>query len=217
MKQNLADLITFAAATRPAAAFGTVKERYTLRESFAAAQAVADQLGRARLGRGKVAAYVGQTSASYLVAWMAGQIAGIQTAMINPTYPNELLREMLNDLVPDVIVWTSREPGDLTNYRVPQFDATQAANGELQQLREGVVSAAPAPRGGLDCRLADIAGYMHTSGTSGRPKFCALSHEYFLRLGASSQTHFASVHEIPCLLHCRCFTSTLSATGSSAH
>ena len=36
---------------------------------------------------------------------------------------------------------------------------------------------------GLDCGTDDIAAYLHTSGTSGNPKFCALSHEYFLRLG----------------------------------
>jgi long-subunit acyl-CoA synthetase (AMP-forming) len=33
----------------------------------------------------------------------------------------------------------------------------------------------------------DVAGYMHTSGTEGLPKFCIQSHEYFLRLGR----HFA--------------------------
>ena len=36
---------------------------------------------------------------------------------------------------------------------------------------------------GLDRAALDLAGYMHTSGTTGTPKFCAQTHEYFLRLG----------------------------------
>lgn len=36
---------------------------------------------------------------------------------------------------------------------------------------------------GLKRGRFDTAGYMHTSGTSGIPKFCEQSHEYFLRLG----------------------------------
>src|SRR5262249_45751891 len=36
---------------------------------------------------------------------------------------------------------------------------------------------------GLDCSPGEISAYIHTSGTTGRPKFCALSHGYFLRLG----------------------------------
>ena len=36
---------------------------------------------------------------------------------------------------------------------------------------------------GAKCAGGDIASWMHTSGTSGRPKFCAQSHTYFIRLG----------------------------------
>src|ERR1039458_7832817 len=36
---------------------------------------------------------------------------------------------------------------------------------------------------GLRRNPLDTAGYMHTSGTSGVPKFCIQTHEYFLRLG----------------------------------
>ena len=36
---------------------------------------------------------------------------------------------------------------------------------------------------GLARAPLDVAGYMHTSGTTGMPKFCVQTHEYFLRLG----------------------------------
>ena len=36
---------------------------------------------------------------------------------------------------------------------------------------------------GLARRRSDVAGWMHTSGTTGVPKFCEQTHEYFLRLG----------------------------------
>ncbi len=45
----------------------------------------------------------------------------------------------------------------------------------------GLAGLADAP--GLTRGRFDVAGWMHTSGTTGVPKFCEQTHEYFLRLG----------------------------------
>ena len=180
---NVAQLITHAASTRPDAAFGTIEQSGRLGAALDKACGVADRFKAEGLGRGSVVAVIGKTCASYLAAWIAGQLAGLQAALINPSYPNELLKEMLDDLGPDAIVWVAREPGDLLSYPVAQFDASNAWQGELKSMRPGDSPGAATNGNGEDCALGDIACYMHTSGTSGRPKFCALSHDYFLRLG----------------------------------
>ena len=48
-------------------------------------------------------------------------------------------------------------------------------------LRAAAAGLSHAP--GLARGRFDVAGYMHTSGTTGVPKFCEQTHEYFLRLG----------------------------------
>lgn len=181
---NLSQLIANALKVNPGATFGTVTANSRLTDAVETARAVAVQFGKQGIGRGSRVAYIGTTSSSYLAAWMAGQLAGIQTAMINPTYPNDLLREMLTDLQPDAIVWVGREPGDLISHPVPQFDACGAWLGCVEVLQSRIGGSLDAgPLQGAECVLPEIAGFMHTSGTTGRPKFCTLSNEYFIRLG----------------------------------
>ncbi|MGE0675015.1 MAG: class I adenylate-forming enzyme family protein [Methylibium sp.] len=176
-------MIERAVLERPGAAFGTLEQPGRLGAAYAGAQAVARQLRDVGLGRGSIVAFIGRTSASYLTAWMGAQCAGVQAALINPSYPNELLREMLGDLGPAAILWVGREPGDLLDFPVRQFDGGDADAGALRSLRTGPNDSTVLAGQGRDCAHTDIACYMHTSGTSGRPKFCALSHDYFLRLG----------------------------------
>ena len=179
---NLAQLLTGAANENPAARFGTFQQYDTLEATVDRARAIADQFQAARLGRGTVLAVLGTNCASYIVTWMAAQMLGIQTAQINPSYPDEFLSQMLDDLGPDAIVWIARAPGLLAERALPQFDATGAWDGTLIQLREGALDLV-SQGSGQDCQADEIAAYLHTSGTSGNPKFCALSHGYFLRLG----------------------------------
>jgi acyl-CoA synthetase (AMP-forming)/AMP-acid ligase II len=142
--------------------------------------------GLSRLGLevGARAALIGETSMSYLVAWMGLHMLGAEVALINPAYPADLLTTMLADLGPQAVVWTGRSPDRSTAADAMHLDASGLADGtmrcgstalrttSLDQLTTG------AQRGPFD-----IAGYMHTSGTTGTPKFCAQTHSYFLRLG----------------------------------
>jgi crotonobetaine/carnitine-CoA ligase len=63
------------------------------------------------------------------------------------------------------------------------IDLTGARRGEI--VVDGTTLAGPAAASlpGVARDPLDVAGFMHTSGTTGPPKFCAQSHEYFLRLG----------------------------------
>jgi crotonobetaine/carnitine-CoA ligase len=151
---------------------------------FDRAAAVAREFSDAGVQPGRRVAVVGTNSLSYLVTWMALQLAGAETALVNPTYPTDLLAEMFADLEPATVVWVGPEPAEQTWPGVRHIDAGRA--NELVLHYDGAdhrPSGPPTRLPGLDRDPLDIAGYMHTSGTTGTPKFCAQTHEYFLRLG----------------------------------
>ena len=179
--ENLAELIEAAVGANPAVPYGTFQQHDRLDAVVGRARAVAEDMAALGLGRGDVAAFIGVNSGSYIVAWLAAQLAGVEAALINPTYPDEFLAGLLDDLAPDAIIWLGREPGALTGRALLQIDASRAWDGTLALLHEG--QGRRRAGCGADARQDDIAAYIHTSGTTGNPKFCALSHGYFMRLG----------------------------------
>ncbi|MDZ5457945.1 class I adenylate-forming enzyme family protein [Azohydromonas lata] len=182
--QNLAQLITSAAKRSPQALFGTDTVSMQLADALELARKLARQLGAAGLRRGSTVAFIGVTSEHYLILWMASQLTGLRTALINPHYPQELLRDMLVDLRPDAVAFFDDQFVAPASADWRQLDARRAWAGELT-----LTGVAPTPaegdaaEWGAQCEGGEIASFMHTSGTSGRPKFCAQSHTYFIRLG----------------------------------
>jgi len=187
---NVAQLIISAAAAAPHTAFGTFRQQDRLDRVVERSRAVAGRLAEAGFVRGDVVAVIGHNSGAYLVTWMATQFAGLQAALINPAYPDELLGAMLDDLAPRGLLWVGRDPGSLSKRNETQVNMQSAWDSTIQVLRtDGRQGAASGS--GLDCDADEISAYIHTSGTTGRPKFCALSHGYFLRLGRFFADTFA--------------------------
>jgi carnitine-CoA ligase len=183
---NLAELISARSSEFPGTAFGVAEDdATTLSDVFQMAEKLATALGMAGLKAGNCSAVIGPTSTSYLITWMALQIGGIQAALINPSYPDELLRQMLVDLDPEAVIWVGPTPKPTVAPHLLHFDASRVAECYLATGADAPVllPSTATDLSGLRASLTDIAGYMHTSGTSGRPKFCAQSHEYYLRLG----------------------------------
>ncbi len=180
--KNIAQLIASAAAAMPHAAFGTFRQQDRLDRVVERARTVAGHLAGTGLVRGDVVAVIGHNCGSYLVTWMATQFAGLQAALINPAYPDELLGAMLDDLAPRGILWVGRDPGALAARNETQVDMQPAWDSRIDVLRTDGRSGVPSGTG-LECDTEEISAYIHTSGTTGRPKFCALGHGYFLRLG----------------------------------
>jgi acyl-CoA synthetase (AMP-forming)/AMP-acid ligase II len=184
--RNLAELILDRAARRPEARFGTVGAAAAgtssrLGDAVALARTVAGGLLDAGVGPGSRVAVLGESSDAYLVSWLALQLLGAEAALVNPAYPDELVAAMLTDLEPDAVATAGRPvPAGST---VALVDLDRAADGEVRAggrtIRSHPIDTVP----GLDRAPLDLAGYMHTSGTTGTPKFCAQTHEYFLRLG----------------------------------
>lgn len=179
---NLAQLIISAAQKNPSAPFGTFQQSDRLDKVLERTTQIAESLRSNGLQRGDIVAIIGTNCASYIVTWMAAQLLGIQTALINPAYPDEFLETMLDDIAPRALLWVSRSPGAVIHRPMCQMDASRAWLGDLTTLTENSREVAESGSGS-DCYYDEIAAYLHTSGTSGNPKFCALSHGYFLRLG----------------------------------
>jgi crotonobetaine/carnitine-CoA ligase len=124
-------------------------------------------------------AIIERSTTDYLLFWVAAQLAGMETALVNPSYPEELIVAMLHQLQP-VATASQRAIGVGSVRHISYTDCRTGdlkVNGERARVR--TLDVLP----GLERDPLDTAGYMHTSGTSGIPKFCSQSHSYFLRLG----------------------------------
>ncbi|MDE0492595.1 MAG: class I adenylate-forming enzyme family protein [Acidimicrobiaceae bacterium] len=189
--KNLAELVCDRVERRPGARFGIAGDATpTLEQAAGRAMGATGALEQAGAGLGRRVALIGTTSDSYLTAWLALVLAGAEVAMVNPDYPDELLAEMLEQLAPEAVVWVGREVSPPVAAGAVHLDAGGLDRGVLASTGGRVIDAvaaagldglADAP--GLGRDRFDVAGWMHTSGTTGVPKFCEQTHEYFLRLG----------------------------------
>ena len=189
--QNLAELLIGRARWSPDLRFGVAGSDIRLAAAVELAARTARVLAGTGLARGTCAMVIGTTSTNYLAAWAALQLAGVESALVNPTYPTDLLRDMAANLKPDAVLWLGREPDRDVAPHVAHYDLTSVDSGSIRLDGEDIPLPGPAGPSaqpdwelpGLDAEPGDITSYMHTSGTSGPPKFCAQSHEYMLRLG----------------------------------
>jgi crotonobetaine/carnitine-CoA ligase len=172
MIENLAQLFLARAAERPDLRIGTLDEQLALPDALRRAAGGADRLRERGLDEQHRLAIVATSSTDYLVVWMACVLSGVPVALVNPTYPPELLAQMLDNLDP-ALVFT-----DLPDHA---FAGTRPTL-PLAQSREWP-DADPADNPGAGADRFDLVSFMHTSGTTGVPKFCAQTHSYFLRLG----------------------------------
>ena len=159
---NLARAIVGQAGARPDLRLGTVDDLVALPDAVELAAGRARALLQAGLRPGLRVALVAPPSTDYLLTWLACLLAGTPVALVNPTYPAGLVGRMLAPLAPDLVV-----------------GAGQVA------LARSAGRADPSALPGLAADRFAVASFMHTSGTTGLPKFCAQSHDYFARLAAA--------------------------------
>lgn len=182
--KNLAELILDRGNRFPNHKFSMAGSDVTLGHIIETAGGVVGLLKKIGIDSADRVAVIGTNSDSYLAVWFALQLGGIEAALINPVYPQALLTEMLNNLEPKAIIWVGIDPLKSLTPNVLGIDGSDAINGSLffesENFSNGKI---PTVLGGLSRQPSDIAGFMHTSGTTGTPKFCAQTHEYFLRLG----------------------------------
>ena len=183
---SLARLLYDRAEQRPELRLGVAGDLVTLEDALEAARAASAVLRDSGLGPGSRLATVAGSSTDLLVFWMACQLAGVEVALVNPSYPDDLLGRMFDQLQPDAVA--AADAGDLgprtCGSRGVWSYATLRQGALTRGGEEIALGRAPeAALPGLDLDPLSIAGYQHTSGTTGLPKFCAQSHSYFAALG----------------------------------
>ncbi len=159
MTVNLGAAIAAQAAARPDLRLGTTDDQLRLADALSLAAGRAQELLASGLQPGERVALVAPTSTDYLVTWLACVLAGLPVALVNPTYPADLIADMLAPAAPT---------------RVLGADEIARA----RRAGEGDVTGVP----GLHADRFGVVSFMHTSGTTGLPKFCAQTHDYFLRM-----------------------------------
>lgn len=157
--RNLARLILDTAESKPGLRLGTADDQLSLKEAIGLAAGRAHELVTAEIGPRSRVAIAASTSTDYLLTWLACVFAGAQVALVNATYPYDLIEDMLVPLRP------TRLLGE-----------TEVAR--ARSVEPADVDGLP----GLDADLYDVVSFMHTSGTTGLPKFCAQTHDYFRRM-----------------------------------
>lgn len=164
-RMNLAIAIVARSTERPDLRLGTVDDQIGLADALGYAASRARELQSRGLAPGQRVALVAPTSTDYLVTWLACLLAGLPVALVNPTYPGELIDRMLEPLDPALVVG----PDQIALAR-----------------RSGYSDLDGLP--GLQADAFEVASYMHTSGTTGLPKFCAQTHDYFARMANAMST-----------------------------
>lgn len=115
------------------------------------------------------------------IAWLAILAAGAVTVPVNSSYQRADLEFVLRDSGAG-LVFTDAE-------HAPLVEEVRAANSELAEVRIVEVSAPgelagyPAQRPAVEVGGDTLANLQYTSGTTGFPKACMLTHDYWTRLG----------------------------------
>src|SRR5262249_3547513 len=99
---NMAQLLAARAQQRPSLSIGTVDDQIGLGAALDIAAGGASQL-LANHHRPARAAIVAPSSTEFMIAWAACVLAGVPVALVNPTYPTDLLAQMLDNLNPDLV------------------------------------------------------------------------------------------------------------------
>jgi acyl-CoA synthetase (AMP-forming)/AMP-acid ligase II len=171
--QTLADLLARAERNRPAVILPEENGTVTCASLASQIEALASQLGR--LDPGQVVAIVLANGLEYLVSFLGATRARLVAAPLNPAYKAEEFRFYLEDsgargVITSADAVTVRQTAE--SLGLPVWIAGRDERGSVQLTGPGVTSAAsPAPP-----QSDDVALFLHTSGTTSRPKGVPLTH-----------------------------------------
>ncbi|MFL5384952.1 MAG: amino acid adenylation domain-containing protein, partial [Longimicrobiaceae bacterium] len=180
-----------AARTPSAVAVDAPDGSLTYAELDARAERIASELRARGVGRGALAAVFLERSADLPAALLGVLKAGAAYVPIDPTYPPERVRWMLEDSGAGAVLTTSMLPASLpisaaTLLLLDQLAAEAAdpiacpeadpgvREGGLRAVVAADSSARPEAGGALD--PAELAYVIYTSGSTGRPKGAAIPH-----------------------------------------
>ena len=148
---------------------GALREITVLREAYAGAG----------LRQGMRVALLLENRPEAFFHWFALNALGAGVVPVNPDYRAAELAFLLEHSEAVLAVSIAGRIGDLQSAGpgIPVVDAAKVREG-LPAIKPGAAVAQPGPPG-----PATECGLLYTSGTTGRPKGCLLSNDYYLRAG----------------------------------
>jgi acyl-CoA synthetase (AMP-forming)/AMP-acid ligase II len=187
---TLADLLTNADPTRPAVILPESNKTTSYRDLADQVEALAGTLRRLGLEPGDAVGIVLPNGLEYLVAFLATTRARLTAAPLNPAYKVEEFRFYLEDAgVRGVIAAPGPHPvrEAAAALGLPVWSAVSDAAGRVRLEGDGVPAAGPAPEAP---RPDDRALFLHTSGTTSRPKGVPLTHANLMASIRNIATHY---------------------------
>jgi acyl-CoA synthetase (AMP-forming)/AMP-acid ligase II len=173
---TLADLFSGADAAHPAVILPEDASVITYRELAEQVESLAATLRQTSLQPGQAVAIVLANGLEYLVSFLAVTRARLIAAPLNPAYKADEFRFYLEDAGARAVIGPS-EPHPVHDVAAALglriWSARRDRRGRVQLEGNGLTSAAGTPEAP---RPDDVALFLHTSGTTSRPKGVPLTH-----------------------------------------
>ncbi len=189
--QTLSDLLTFGNSTSPALvvpAGGPVVTYHSLRNQIEALATTLQALG---LGRGDRVAMALPNGIEIITAFLSITAAAATAAPLNPAYTAEEFRFYLEDIEAKALLVP---PGGGEQARAAAPTGTLLIETSLSppgRVRFEIAGSSASPRVQTDPTPDDVALFLHTSGTTSRPKGVPLSHANLLASAANIVATYA--------------------------
>ena len=170
-------LVVPASACRAYASGGL---QYTYAQALAEIRALRGAYGAAGLGAGQRVAILLENRPAFFFHWFALNALGVSVVPINPDYRSAELEYLLDHSEVVLAVSIAERVKDL------QSAADKTGRAIIVTVYDQVARGLPKINRSSSSTTADRkaeSAVLYTSGTTGRPKGCLLSNEYFLRMG----------------------------------
>ncbi len=170
----------------PAVTYGSLRNQV---EQFAAT------LQRLGIGRGDRVAIALPNGVEVITAFLGIATAAATAAPLNPVYTTDEFRFYLEDIEAKVLIVPpggGAQPRTAAPAGILLIEASLAPDG---QVRFEVTKAAALPRKQTNPTPDDVALFLHTSGTTSRPKGVPLSHANLLTSAANVMATYALTPE----------------------
>jgi acyl-CoA synthetase (AMP-forming)/AMP-acid ligase II len=187
---TLANLIAHPTSAEPAIILEASGVAISYRALAEDVERLAEELRGAGLRAGDAVALVLPNGPEVLVLFLALARAGIVAAPLNPAYKADELSGLFADVEPRAIIAAAGNgvvADGAAGLAVPIWAASVEPSGAVR-----LAGVQPGHRGAPEAPNAeDVALYLHTSGTEGRPKVVPLTHTNVVRAAQHIASHYA--------------------------
>ncbi|TNE33342.1 MAG: ATP-dependent acyl-CoA ligase [Alphaproteobacteria bacterium] len=152
--------------------------------TYAEAQAEVERLkeiyARSGFGHGHRVAYLMENRPEYLFHMLAANALGVSVVPINPDYLHDEMLYQMDHSEADIVVTIKSRFDDICAVAEARAKALPVVVAE--DLPEFLPDPGPQPKSGAPGLLSEVS-LLYTSGTTGRPKGCILTNDYYLLAG----------------------------------